>query len=186
MEEQNVNVSTEQAEAVETEKKEEVSAKEQELLLKIAMLEKKADKMASDASSWKKKYNDTLDKNQQMELAKSEEDAKFKEKYAEMERKIEISDNRSAFLNSNIPNEYLDDLSVAFYEGDKATFFDVLGKAIGSIKKNEKATALQNMPTAPISSDSNVSMTKEQYDKLSYMEQLEFKNKNPELWAKMF
>lgn len=186
MEENKTNV-TEVETPVVAETKEEKIDYEMELakaMAEIKKLKSTADKNASEAADYKKKWRSTLDEQQQANLAKEEADKAMREELEALRRESSVSKFEKQFLAMGYSAELATKAANAQIDGDLDTLLGVQSSFIEQIKKNVKAESTKNMPTPPISNDAETSMTQEEFDKLTVREQVEFKNKYPELFKK--
>ena len=143
-----------------------------------------ADKNASEAADYKKKWRSTLDDAQQANLAKEEADKAMREELELLRKERDLSKAEKSFIALGYSTEMATKAAQAQIDGDFEALLDVQKSFIEQITKNVKAEQTKNMPTPPISNDSETSMTQEQFDNLTLAEQVEFKNKNPELFKK--
>lgn len=187
MEENKTNVTENENPTVTNEPKETPIDYEAEYLRLTAenkKLKSTADKNASEAADFKKKWKATLDENQQANLAKEEAEKAMREELEALRRESSVSKFEKQFLAMGYSAELATKAANAQIDGDLDTLLGVQSSFIEQIKKNVKAENTKNMPTPPISNDAETSITQEQFDNLSMKEQVEFKNKYPELFKK--
>lgn len=154
------------------------------LIAENKKLKSTADKNASEAADYKKKWKATLDENQQANLAKEEADKAIREELETLRRESSVSKFEKQFLALGYSAEMATKAANAQIDGDMETLLGVQSAFIEQIKKNVTAEKVKNMPVPPMSNDSETSMTQEDFDKLTIREQIDFKNKYPELFKK--
>lgn len=72
--------------------------------------------------------------------------------------------------------------AVATFENNVNELIAVQKEVIESFKKTITAELTKNMPTPPMSNSGEAGLTQEQFDRMTIAEQVELKNKNPELF----
>lgn len=168
----------------ETEQKVDYEAELAKAMADIKKLKAIADKNASEAADFKKKWRSTLDEQERLNLEKEEADKALREELETLRRERDFSKTEKQFLSVGYSAELASQAAQAQLEGNLDKLLEVQKKYIEQVTKGIVAEQTKNMPTPPISNDSETSMTQEEFDKLTVREQVEFKNKFPELFKK--
>lgn len=191
--EENMNIETENKEVVEnkeTKVEENVapvkSAEEQlaEMRVQLEKLKKATDKATAEASSYKKQLRERQSAEEIAAEEKAKQEALRQEEIESMRRELSVSKFEKNFLSLGYGEELANKAAIATYENNTEELFEIQKSFTEQLVKNAKAELVKNMPVSPISNDSNVSMTQEQFNKMSVLEQVELKNRDYELYKK--
>lgn len=139
----------------------------QELLVKIATLERKANKAASEASEYRKKYKDTLSEKEQYDLEAAEKQAAHDAEFEAMKEKLAIAELKEQFTSLGYSKEQAAVAAKAQYENDTDTLFKVQSKFMKDRVEAEKQKILSELPQPNIGVGGAQVYTKEQFDKMS-------------------
>lgn len=153
-------------------------------MAEIKKLKATADKNASEAADFKKKWRSTLDEQQRLSLEKEEEDKALREELASLRREKEMSGIEKQFLELGYTSDMASKAALAQLEGDTGTLLSVQKEFIEQAKKDLKAQLTKNMPIPPIGNDSK-GITKEQFDKMSLAERSELYKKDKALYESL-
>lgn len=149
----------------------------------------KLKKAVSDANSEAKKYKDEIRAKMTEDERKAKEDAEKWEKVLkerdELLKEKNISAHKAKFLANGYSEELADKSAQALVEGDFDAVFKYLGEYRTSIEKQFKAENVDNMPKPSGGGQKDSTITKEQFEKMSYAEMTELYRKNPELYNKL-
>ena len=119
------------------------------------------------------------------EKAKAESEAKQKdleEKYNALLTRTQIADNKASLIAIGYDEKLAEDTAKAMVEGDIATVIKNQQVVIAAAEKKAKGEAMLNTPN-PKNEVNNASITKEQFDNMSYAEMAELYQTNPELYS---
>ncbi|MFR7590221.1 MAG: hypothetical protein ACLUVC_02160 [Longibaculum sp.] len=148
---------------------------------------KEFDKLASELASIKREQREKLTLEQQKELEIQEKDTKI----AELEKKITKSTLESGLSASGLDQKYVKSLTDAILDGDTDSIIKNLNKALEEIKTkhNQELEAVKLDSTPRPANGTNggegeKEITKEDFNKMNYLEKLELKEKQPELYKK--
>ena len=150
----------------------------------------KLKKIISDANSEAKKYKDELKAKMSDDERKAKEDAEkweavVKERDALLREK-NISEHTAKFLANGYSAELADKSAKALVDGDFDTVFKYLGDYRAEIEKQFKAQNIKDMPKPQGGGDGgNKAITKEQFDAMSYTEQLAVFNNQPDVYNEL-
>lgn len=144
------------------------------------------DKTASELAQTKKDLKARMTAEEQ---AKAEADAelkKYKEQAEALQREKNIATNKAEFISAGYTEELAQETAEALEKGDYATVFKNQKTVIENAIKAAKGEAMANTPPpAGKAGDGVKTMTKEQFDKLSYSEMANLYQTNPELYNEL-
>lgn len=146
------------------------------------------DEVASELAASKKDLKARMSAE---EVAKAEQEAAIAEqqkaqadlqsKYDELLKKTEIADNKAKLIAIGYDEKLAEETATAMIEKDLATVIKNQQTVMASIEKKAKGEAIVSTPT-PDAGKGTETLTKEQFDKLSYSEMVEVYQTNPELY----
>lgn len=143
------------------------------------------DKATADASNWKKKYTATQTDAERLSMEKAEEEAQKQQELEELRKFKAVTEATDQYRSLG----YSDDLAKAAAEAQFAKDFVELARIQQSfqddLRKQIKADMMRSMPAPATGNDDSVQMTKEQFMKLSYRDQLTFKQQHPTAYQKL-
>ena len=144
------------------------------------------DKTASDLAKAKK---DLKDRMTEEEVKKAEAEAelqKYKEQAESLLREKNIAENKAKFISLGYDDALATETAEALEKGDMATVFKNQQTVIENVKKIAKGEAMASTPApAGKATDGGKTITKEQFDKMSYAEMAELYTSNPDLYNEL-
>lgn len=141
------------------------------------------DKAAHDAAEWKKKYNAQLSDDELKRQQLQEENESMKEKLAVYEREKRVADFTARFATQGYEAKLAADTAEAMADGDMDKVFANQQKFIDQLKANKKAEDMKNTgKPGSVGNGSPKAMTKADFLKLSYEDQMAYKEDHPG-WA---
>ena len=144
------------------------------------------DKTASELAQTKK---DLKARMTEEEIAKAEHEAelnKYKEQALSLQREKNISENKAKFISLGYDDSLAGETAEALEKGDFATVFKNQQVVIENVKKIAKGEAMASTPTpAGKATDGAKTITREQFDKMSYAERVDLFDSNPELYKEL-
>lgn len=144
------------------------------------------DKTASELAQTKK---DLKARMTEEEIAKAEHEAelkKYKEQAESLQREKNISENKAKFLSLGYDDTLAGETAEALENGDFATVFKNQQVVIENVKKIAKGEAMASTtPPAGKAGDGTKTISKEQFNKMSYAEMAELYQTNPDLYNKL-
>lgn len=144
------------------------------------------DKTASELAQTKKDLKARMTED---EIAKAEHEAelnKYKEQAQTLQREKNISENKAKFLSLGYDDKLAGETAEALEKGDFATVFKNQQVVIENVKKIAKGEAMASTPApAGKATDGSKTMTKDQFDNLSYAEMAELYESNPDLYNQL-
>ena len=143
-----------------------------------------ADKYASEAADFKKKYKDLLSDEQRKQ---QEQDETLKDMKSELEKlrtEKKINEHTTNLIKLGYDEESAKKAAQATIDGDFSTVYELQSKFIADTKKNVQSEILKSTP-APNLGDGEEKLTKDVFKKLSLSERLELKESDPETFAEL-
>ncbi len=142
-----------------------------------------------ELSVYKQKY-------QEYEFSKLTEEEKIKRMQADLESKLKEADKRlnravvkNMFVENGLKGDEIDELlDIIVTDDAKASVeaakkhINLLKKTAENIAKAQYDEALQKMPKPPSTDGAKILPSLEDFRKMSFKEQLKFKEENPDLW----
>ena len=167
------------------EKKEPETTDMQELLNRIATLERKADKASAEAADYKKKWKDSLSSQEQASIEKAEKEAEREEKFNQLLRENSINKLEKTYLGLGYLAEEAEKMAAAEFDGDLETKTKIMREVDARKKKEFEAEFLKSRPDINAGAGGeSPNVSKEAFEKMGYLERVEFKNKYPETYKK--
>ena len=144
------------------------------------------DKTASELAQAKK---DLKARMSDEEKAKIETEAllkQYKEQAETLQREKNIATNKAQFISIGYDDVLAQETAEALESGDFATVFKNQQTVIENVKKIAKGEAMASVPTpAGKANEGTKTLTKEQFEKMSYAEMAELFQTNPELYESL-
>ena len=138
------------------------------------------DKAAHDAAEWKKKYNSQLSDDEQLKQALQEENNSMKERLAQFERDKKISDYTAKFATQGYDADLAKSTAEAMADGDMDKVFANQQKFIDQVKADRKAEDMKGTGRPGSIGNGNLdALTKDDFLKMSYEQQLKYKEDHP-------
>jgi hypothetical protein len=167
------------------EKKEPETTDMQELLNRIATLERKADKASAEAADYKKKWKESLSSQEQASIEKAEKEAEREEKFNQLLRENSINKLEKTYLGLGYLAEEAEKMAAAEFDGDLETKTKIMREVDARKKKEFEAEFLKSRPEINAGAGGeSPNVSKEAFEKMGYLERVEFKNKYPETYKK--
>lgn len=114
-----------------------------------------SDNNASEAKSWKDKYNSTLSAAEQQKQADEEARKATENRLAELERKDKISTTKDKFIASGFSVELAQATAEAFVDGKMDVVLENTNKHAADIATAARDAALKETPVPPASGNGN-------------------------------
>ncbi len=144
------------------------------------------DKTASELAQTKKDLKARMTED---EVKKAESEAllqKYKEEAETLKKEKSISENKAKLISAGYDEALAEESAKALVEGDIATVLKNQQTVIENVKKVAKGQAMASTtPPAGKATDGTVTMTKEQFDNMSYAEMAELYESNPDLYNQL-
>ena len=167
------------------EKKEPETTDMQELLNRIATLERKADKASAEAADYKKKWKESLSSQEQASIEKAEKEAEREEKFNQLLRENSINKLEKTYLGLGYLAEEAEKMAAAEFDGDLETKTKIMREVDARKKKEFEAEFLKSRPDINAGAGGeSPNISKEAFEKMGYLERVDFKHKYPETYKK--
>ena len=161
------------------------TAKMAELIADNKRLKAAVDKATSDASNWKKKYTATQSDADRLNMEKAEEEARRKQEFEDLKKFKAVTEASDQYRRLGYSDEMAKSAAEAQFVGDFEELNRIQQSFQDDLRKQIKADMMKSMPAPATGNDDSVQMTKEQYMKLSYRDQLAFKQQHPTAYQKL-
>ena len=155
-----------------------------ELLAETKRLKKAVDKSSADASSWKKKYMETQSESEKLSMEKAERDAALKEELEALRRESKVNKYAKSFMSIGYSEEMATKAAEAQFDGDTDELFRIQKIYAAETEKRIRADIMKSMPVPSTSNDDSIQLTQEQFDEMTYREQLDLFEKHPSVYEK--
>lgn len=104
------------------------------------------DKAASDAASWKKKYQDLLSDDDRKKSEEAEELSNLRNQVAELTKRETIAKYTANFISQGYDKELAAETAIAMAEGDTAKVFENNQKFLEKYAKTIRSENMRNTP----------------------------------------
>ena len=186
---ENKNVTTETTGATENTKTEHPEIDVQAALAQSMANEKRykaaLDKTSSELADLKKKYNAKLSEDEKASIEKAEREAEHKAYVEGLEKYKAVTESAAQFRRLGYSDEQAQKAAESQYSGDTDEVLRIQMAYQVELEKKIKAELMRSMPAPLTGNDEEVQMTKEQFDKLSYREQLQLKREHPTAYERL-
>ena len=161
-----------------------LSAEEQlqQMRVEMAKMKKSFDKAASEAADYKKKYNATLDESERKKQEEAEQQAEREAKYEQLLKENTVTKFEKNYLSLGYPEELATKAANAQYDNDTDALFKIQNDFQAILKKNMEAEWLKNRPATKSGVGEETTVSKEQFNKMGYLQRVEFAEKYPETY----
>lgn len=155
-----------------------------ELLADNKRLKGAIDKATADASSWKKKYMETQSESEKLSMEKAERDAALKEELEALRRESKVNKYAKSFMSIGYSEDMATKAAEAQFDGDTDELFRIQKLYASETEKRIRADIMKSMPVPSTSNDDSIQLTQEQFDEMTYREQLDLFEKHPSVYEK--
>lgn len=160
-----------------------ISKKFQSLKESESKLKNSLSKSNSEASEWKKKYNETLTDEELKRTAKDEELNKIIKERDELKKEKNINEYYAKHLSLGYDEVLAKDSANALFNNDYAKLFENQKKFVENQVAKIKAEYMKGNPVPPNGGVQTI--TKEMFNKMTYSEMVNLKNTNPTLYNEL-
>ena len=123
------------------------------------------------------------------EVKKAEAEAelqKYKEQAESLQREKTIAENKAKYVSLGYSDDLAQETAEALEKGDYDTVFKNQQTVIENVKKIAKGEAMASTPPpAGKANDGDKTITKEQFEKMSYAEMANLYTSNPDLYNEL-
>ena len=156
-----------------------------EVIAENRRLKKSLDKAASEAAGYKKQYMSTKSEQEQAAIQKAEADAAVREELETLRRESQINKYAKNFMSLGYSETAATQAATAQYDGDMDTLFQLQKAQQAEFQKQVRAQLMKDVPSPSVGSDEGISVTKEQFDKMTYTERLQLRVKHPNVYDQL-
>ena len=149
-------------------------------------LKKRFDEVASEAAGYKKQLRAHMTEAEQQAAAEAEKMAEIIAERDRLKAEKAIAENSKGLIAIGYDESLATEVATALLSGDTETVIKAQAKFVDAQKKAVLAEAVKNIPAPPASATVGVELTKEDLRKMTPMERLEFAQKNPEEYRKIY
>ncbi len=156
-----------------------------ELMAENARLKREKDKASQDAAKYKRESMANKSEAEQKAIEKAEEDARIKEELAELRKESALNKLEKSFVSLGYSEDMAKQAAEAQYDGNTDLLFQIQKKFFAEKERAIKAELMRKMPGPSISNEDGISVTKEQFNAMTYRERLELSQKYPRTYEQL-
>lgn len=188
MEENKETMNTENVENTDTKDSTDTTSLEEQLkalMIENAKLKKATDKASSEAASFKKQLREKQSADEIALQEKAEREAERELQFQELLKENQVNKLEKNFLALGYTEQEAHEASIAQYEGDTDVLFKIQSSVQARMIKDKEAEWLKSRPDvmAGVGSE-ETTVTKEQFNNMTFAEKVQFKSKYPETYRK--
>lgn len=120
-----------------------------------------ADKYATEAADYKKKWKAASSEQEQKQIEEAERQAHMEEELKTLRRASKVAEYEKQHLTLKYEEKDAKEIAEALYDGDMDTVFRLQKKHEESLQKAIKADLMKNMPTPPAGNQTNIDFSKQ-------------------------
>ena len=144
------------------------------------------DKTASELAQTKKDLKARMSDEEKAKIETENLLKHYKEQAENLQKEKDIASNKAELIAIGYDDTLASETAKAMVEGDIATVLKNQKALIENVKKVSKGEAMASTtPPAGKTTDGTKTVTKEQFDKMSYAEMVELHNTNPDLYNEL-
>lgn len=151
----------------------------------IERLKAALSKSNSEAAGYKKQLREKMTEDEQKAQKEAEERAELQEKYDNLLRKTEVSENKARLLALGYDEKLANETAEAMVSGDLEKVFTNQLKHQQNLEKKIRADVLKDTPP-PVGGNGDDVMTLEKLKQMSPEQRYEFSIKNPEQYKTLY
>lgn len=156
-----------------------------ELLAENKRMKKAFDKASGEAAEYKRQLMATKSDAEKLSMEKAERDAALKEELEALRKESKVNKFAKSFMACGYTEEMATKAAEAQYSGDTDELFRLQKLHSDNMAKQIRADIMKSMPVPATGNDDGVHITQEQFDNMSYREQLELFEKHPTVYEKL-
>lgn len=145
----------------------------------IAKLKAALNKASSEASDYKKQLREKMSAEEKEKAEKEAADKEKDELIAKLQRERAVTNYTAKLIGLGISEAEAKKTAEKMPSGLDDTFFDTFSNFKNEVERKTKAELTKGTPRPGGGSDTDKTITKEQFDKMGYKERLELKQNNP-------
>lgn len=139
----------------------------QELMTEIAKLKRTADKAASEAADYKKKYRESLNEVERASMEKAEKEAAREEEFNQLKRENAINRLEKSYMMLGFTPDEAGRMAVAETDGDQEAKIRIMSEVDGRKKKEYETEFLATRPDVNVGAGNGKTYTKEEFMAMS-------------------
>jgi hypothetical protein len=144
------------------------------------------DKAASDTANYKKQLRANMTEAEQKAAAEAEKYAEIVAERDQLKQEKAIAENAKGLVAIGYDEKLATEVATALYNGDAQTVIEAQAKFVDAQKKAILADAVKETPVPPAGGEGGNVVTKEKLRAMSPAERLEFSQKHPEEYKKIY
>lgn len=156
-----------------------------ELLAENKRMKKAFDKASGEAAEYKRQLMATKSDAEKLSMEKAERDAALKEELEALRKESKVNKFAKSFMACGYTEEMATKAAEAQYSGDTDELFRLQKLHSENMAKQIRADIMKSMPVPATGNDDDVHITQEQFDNMSYREQLDLFEKHPTVYEKL-
>lgn len=149
-------------------------------------LKKRFDEVASEAANYKKQLRANMSEADAKAAADAEKYAEIVAERDQLRAEKAIAENAKGLVAIGYDEKLATEVATALHNGDAETVIKAQAKFVDAQRKAVLADAVKETPVPPAGDDGGSVMTKEKLRAMSPAERLEFSQKNPEEYKKIY
>lgn len=174
----------EKTEPVKQEEPKEEIPSTQELLVRIAKLEREKNKASSEAADWKKKFRATQSVQEIADAEKAEQEAKRQEENEQMRRQLNILTLEKSYLAMGFTEDEASRMAVAEADNEIDTKMKILAEVETRKQKDFEAEFIKSRPEISAGVGGKI-VTQEEFENMNLYELTKLYRENPEAYARL-
>lgn len=139
----------------------------QELMNEIARLKRQADKNASEAAEFKKKYRESLSEAEKASMEKAEAEAAREEQFNQLVRENTINKVEKGYLAMGWTADEATAMAKAEVDNDLDAKIKIMAQVDARKKKDYEAEFIASRPELKVGNPNGVTYTKEQFNAMT-------------------
>lgn len=144
------------------------------------------DKTASELAQTKKDLKARMTEEEKQKAEAEAELKRYKEQAETLQREKNIADNKAKFISIGYDDALATETAEALEKGDYATLFKNHQTVIENVKKIAKGEAMASTtPPAGKANEGGKTITKEQFDNMTYTERVKLFETDPDLYKEL-
>lgn len=151
----------------------------QELMDELAKVKRQADRNASEAAEFKRKYRESLSEVEKASMEKAEKEAEREEQFQTLLRENTINKIEKSYLAMGWTADEATRMATAETDGDIDAKIKIMAEVDARKKKDYEAEFIKSRPDVNVGGGSGKSYTKEQFDNMGVVERTKLKRENP-------
>lgn len=164
---------------------EEMQAELAKYMTEVKRMKTALDKASSDAAKWKKEALAHKSDAEQLSIEKAERDAEIQAELAALRKESAVNKFAKSFIAMGYTEDQAMKAAEAQYGGDTDELFRIQAAHQEEYAKKIQAEIMRSMPAPSTGNDDNVQITKEQFNDMSYSEQVKFKREHPTAYDRL-